>query len=57
MFSEYEAFHTTEILWNQQQQKILSSDIEAHIVEIPKRMPQWRNEQVNHWEDSFVGYC
>ncbi len=54
MFPEYEAFHTTGILWNQQQQKILSDDIEVHIVEIPKLMQQWRNEQVNPWEDSFV---
>ncbi|HHB2118922.1 TPA: Rpn family recombination-promoting nuclease/putative transposase, partial [Bacillus cereus] len=54
MFPEYEAFHTTGILWNQQQQKVLSSDIEVHIVEIPKLMQQWRNEQVNPWEDSFV---
>jgi predicted transposase/invertase (TIGR01784 family) len=54
MFPEYEAFHTTGILWNQQQQKKLSDDIEVHIVEIPKLMQQWRNEQVNPWEDSFV---
>ncbi len=54
MFPEYEAFHTTGILWNQQQQMILSDDIEVHIVEIPKLMQQWRNEQVNPWEDSFV---
>ncbi|KAB2427386.1 Rpn family recombination-promoting nuclease/putative transposase [Bacillus thuringiensis] len=54
MFPEYEAFHTTGILWNQQQQKVLSSDIEVHIVEIPKLMQQWHNEQVNPWEDSFV---
>jgi predicted transposase/invertase (TIGR01784 family) len=54
MFPEYEAFHTTRILWNQQQQKKLSDDIEVHIVEIPKLMQQWRNEQVNPWEDSFV---
>nr|WP_235606701.1 Rpn family recombination-promoting nuclease/putative transposase [Bacillus cereus] len=54
MFPEYEAFHTTGILWNQQQQKKLSDDIEVHIVEIPKLVQQWRNEQVNPWEDSFV---
>ena len=54
MFPEYEAFHTIGILWNQQQQKKLSDDIEIHIVEIPKLMQQWRNEQVNPWEDSFV---
>ena len=54
MFPEYEAFHTTGVLWNRQQHKILSSDIEVHIVEISKLMQQWRNEQVNPWEDLFV---
>ncbi len=54
MFPEYEAFHTTGILWNQEQQKLLSDDIEVHIVEIPKLMQQWREEKVNPWEDSFV---
>ena len=54
MFPEYEAFYTTGVLWNRQQHKILSSDIEVHIVEISKLMQQWRNEQVNPWEDLFV---
>ena len=30
------------------------TDIEIHIVETPKPMQQWHNEQVNPWEDSFV---
>ncbi|MCQ6405549.1 hypothetical protein NPM08_33580, partial [Bacillus cereus] len=30
------------------------SYIEVHIVEIQKLMHQWRNEQVNPLEDSFV---
>ncbi|CAM4415075.1 ATPase [Bacillus manliponensis] len=54
MYPEYEAFHTTGILWNKQQQKMLSDDIEVHIVEIPKLTHQWRNEKVNPWKDSFV---
>ncbi|MDK3015927.1 Rpn family recombination-promoting nuclease/putative transposase [Bacillus sp. RB3] len=54
MFPEYEAFHTTRILWNQQHQKLLSDDIEVHIVENPKLLQQWREEKVNPWEDSFV---
>lgn len=49
VFLEYEAFHTIGILWNQQQ-KIWSIDIEVYIVEIPKLMQQWRNEQVYPWE-------
>lgn len=54
MFSEYDEFHTTGILWNRQQQRMLSDDIEVHVVEIPKLMQQWREEKVNPWEDSFV---
>ncbi|PFE59442.1 ATPase, partial [Bacillus cereus] len=34
--------------------KLLSDDIEVHIVEIPKLLQQWREEKVNPWEDSFV---
>lgn len=47
MFQEYEDFHTTGKLWNIQQQKPLSDDIEVHVVEIPKLMQQWREEKVN----------
>jgi len=54
MFPEYDEFHTTGILWNRQQQRMLSDDIEVHVVEIPKLMQQWREEKVNPWEDSFV---
>ncbi len=54
MFSEYEAFHTLGVLWNQQQQKVLTDDIEIHMVEIPKLMQQWRNEQINPWENAFA---
>ncbi|MEK5250414.1 Rpn family recombination-promoting nuclease/putative transposase [Bacillus sp. FSL R9-9530] len=54
MFSEQNAFHSTSILWNTQQQKLLSHDIEIHIVEIPKLTEQWREEKVNPWKDPFV---
>ncbi|PFR18145.1 ATPase, partial [Bacillus cereus] len=54
MFSEYDEFHTTGILWNKEQQKKFSDDIEVHVVEIPKIMQRWREEKVNPWEDSFV---
>ncbi|MED1599163.1 MULTISPECIES: Rpn family recombination-promoting nuclease/putative transposase [Bacillus] len=54
MFPEYDEFHTTGILRNRQQQRMLSDDIEVHVVEIPKLMQQWREEKVNPWEDSFV---
>lgn len=53
MCKEYEEFHTTGKLWNIQQQKLLSDEIEIHLIEIPKLMQQWREEKVNLWEDSF----
>ncbi|PEF30471.1 ATPase [Bacillus thuringiensis] len=54
MFSEHPAFHTTSILWNTQQKKLLSDDIEIHTIEIPKLTEQWYEEKVNPWKDPFV---
>ena len=41
-------------MWNTQQQKLLSDDIETHIVEIPKLTEQWHEEKVNPWKDPFA---
>ncbi|PEV72075.1 Rpn family recombination-promoting nuclease/putative transposase, partial [Bacillus cereus] len=54
VFSEYETFHTTGKLWDIELQKLLVDDLELHVIEIPKLMAQWKEEQVNPWEDSFV---
>ncbi|QUG86188.1 Rpn family recombination-promoting nuclease/putative transposase [Bacillus nitratireducens] len=56
MFSDHKEFHTTGTLWNTQQQKRLSDDIEIHIVEIeiPQLTEQWHEEKVNPWKDPFV---
>ncbi|MED2777328.1 Rpn family recombination-promoting nuclease/putative transposase [Bacillus thuringiensis] len=54
VFSEYENFHTTGKLWDIQLQKLLLDDLELHVIEIPKLMDQWKEEQVNPWEDAFV---
>ncbi|MFP3410503.1 Rpn family recombination-promoting nuclease/putative transposase [Bacillus sp. SIMBA_074] len=54
MFPEYGEFHTTGVLWDRKQKRILSDDIEIHIVEIPKLMRQWKAEKINPWEDAFV---
>ena len=54
VFSAYETFHTTGKLWDIQLQKLLLDDLELHVIEIPKLMAQWKEEQVNPWEDSFV---
>ncbi|HFK1451131.1 TPA: Rpn family recombination-promoting nuclease/putative transposase [Bacillus pacificus] len=54
MFLDHKEFHTTGTLWNTQQQKLLSDDIEIHIVEIQKLTEQWLEEKVNPWKDPFV---
>ncbi|EEM57411.1 hypothetical protein bthur0007_46950 [Bacillus thuringiensis serovar monterrey BGSC 4AJ1] len=54
MFLDHKEFHTKGTLWNTQQQKILSDDIEIHIVEIPKLTEQWHEEKVNPWKDPFA---
>lgn len=54
IFLDHKEFHTTGTLWNTQQQKLLSDDIEIHIIEIPKLTKQWHEEKVNPWKDPFV---
>ncbi|MES5844337.1 MULTISPECIES: Rpn family recombination-promoting nuclease/putative transposase [unclassified Bacillus cereus group] len=54
MFLDHKEFHTKGTLWNTQQQKLLSDDIEIHIVEIPKLTEQWHEEKVNLWKDPFA---
>ncbi|MGR5983100.1 Rpn family recombination-promoting nuclease/putative transposase [Bacillus cereus] len=54
IFLDYKEFHTKGTLWNTQQQKLLSDDIEIHIVEIPKLTEQWHEEKVNPWKDPFA---
>ncbi|AJH75333.1 hypothetical protein DJ86_67 [Bacillus cereus ATCC 4342] len=49
MFLDHKEFHTTGTLWNTQQQKLLSDDIE-----IQKLTEQWHEEKVNPWKDPFV---
>ncbi|MGG0261487.1 Rpn family recombination-promoting nuclease/putative transposase, partial [Bacillus mycoides] len=35
-------------------QKLLVDDLELHVIEIPKLMAQWKQEQVNLWEDDVA---
>lgn len=49
MFLDHKEFHTKGTLWNTQQQKLLSDDIE-----IPKLTEQWHEEKVNPWKDPFA---
>lgn len=41
MFKTYEEFHIMRKLWNMQQQKLLSDEIESLLIEILKFMQQW----------------
>lgn len=54
VFPEYEDFRTIGELWDMKLQKLLLDDLELHVIEIPKLMRQWREEQINPWEDAFV---
>jgi len=54
VFLEYETFHTTGKLWDIELQKLLIDDLELHIIEIPKLMAQWKQEQVNLWENDVA---
>lgn len=54
MFLDHKEFHTKGTLWNTQQQKLFSDDIEIHIIEIPKSTEQWHEEKVNPWKDPFA---
>lgn len=40
-------FHTTGRLWEIALQKLLIDDMELDIIEIPKLMTHWKQEQVN----------
>lgn len=35
-------------------QKLLLDNLELYGIEIPKCMAQWKQEQVNPWEEDFV---
>ncbi|AUB67194.1 ATPase (plasmid) [Bacillus cereus] len=54
VFPEYEMFHTTGKLWDIELKKLLIEDMEIHIIELPKLMAQWKQEQVNLWEDDVA---
>lgn len=41
-------------LWDMEKQLQVSNDIEIHFIELPKLVAQWRDAQVNPWQDSLV---
>ncbi|PEQ00882.1 Rpn family recombination-promoting nuclease/putative transposase, partial [Bacillus toyonensis] len=54
LYPNQEHFQTTGILWDVEKELRISEDIEIHYIEMPKIIAQWREEQVNPWQDSLV---
>ncbi|KXY68580.1 hypothetical protein AT270_28840 [Bacillus cereus] len=46
--------HTVGQFWSRQQKQVLLDDLEIHFIEIPKLLQQWREEQINPWENEFA---
>ncbi|WP_144519613.1 Rpn family recombination-promoting nuclease/putative transposase [Bacillus thuringiensis] len=54
LYPKQEHVATTGVLWDVEQGLRISDDIEIHYIELPKLIAQWRKEQVNPWQDTFV---
>ncbi|WP_144519834.1 Rpn family recombination-promoting nuclease/putative transposase [Bacillus thuringiensis] len=54
LYPKQEHVATTGVLWDVEQGIRISEDIEIHYIELPKLIAQWRKEQVNPWQDTFV---
>ncbi|MGU3443680.1 Rpn family recombination-promoting nuclease/putative transposase [Bacillus cereus] len=54
LYPNQEHFQTTGVLWDAEKEFRISEDIEIHYIELPKIIAQWREEQVNPWQDSLV---
>ncbi|HDR4948981.1 TPA: PD-(D/E)XK nuclease family transposase [Bacillus cereus] len=54
LYPNQEYFQTTGVLWDVEKELRISEDIEIHYIELPKIIAQWRKEQVNPWQDTFV---
>ncbi|WP_255302475.1 Rpn family recombination-promoting nuclease/putative transposase [Bacillus toyonensis] len=54
MYPTHDSLQTTGNLWGMEKQLQVSNDIEIHFIELPKLVAQWRDAQVNPWQDSLV---
>ncbi|PEO39930.1 Rpn family recombination-promoting nuclease/putative transposase, partial [Bacillus wiedmannii] len=54
LYPNQEHFATKGVLWDVEQGFRISNDIEIHYIELPKLLAQWREAQVNPWNDSYV---
>ncbi|ANS52106.1 ATPase [Bacillus thuringiensis] len=54
LYPNQEHFATTGILWDVEKELRICDDIEIHYIELPKLIAQWRDAQVNPWQDALV---
>ncbi|OUB62839.1 Rpn family recombination-promoting nuclease/putative transposase [Bacillus thuringiensis] len=54
LYPNQEHFTTTGILWDVEKELRICDDIEIHYIELPKLIAQWRDAQVNPWQDALV---
>ncbi|ANS46133.1 ATPase [Bacillus thuringiensis] len=54
LYPNHEYFQTTGTLWDKEKELCVSEDIEIHFIEMPKILTQWREEQVNPWQNTLV---
>ncbi|MED2776945.1 Rpn family recombination-promoting nuclease/putative transposase [Bacillus thuringiensis] len=54
LYPNQEHFTTVGVLWDVEKKLRICDDIEIHYIELPKLIAQWRDEQVNPWQDTLV---
>ncbi|WP_257154661.1 Rpn family recombination-promoting nuclease/putative transposase [Bacillus thuringiensis] len=54
LYPNQEHFTTAGILWDIEKELRICDDIELHYIELPKLITQWRDAQVNPWQDALV---
>ncbi|ANN35795.1 ATPase (plasmid) [Bacillus thuringiensis serovar coreanensis] len=54
LYPNQEHFQTTGVLWDVEKELRICDDIEIHSIELPKLIAQWRDAQVNPWQDTLA---
>ncbi|OUB04288.1 ATPase, partial [[Bacillus thuringiensis] serovar konkukian] len=54
LYPNQEHFQTTGVLWDVEKELRICEDIEIHSIELPKLIVQWRDAQVNPWQDTLA---
>ncbi|QDZ77334.1 Rpn family recombination-promoting nuclease/putative transposase [Bacillus cereus] len=54
LYPNQDHFTTTGMLWDVEKELRICDDIEIHYIELPKLIAQWRDAQVDPWQDALV---